>query len=77
MFTRRYGPGPGLAFFMVAAGAGLIYNSLRGFFSREGMYDRDSSETMVWANIFSLIAGAVMLLYGLGYLARRYGLLGP
>ena len=72
MVPYRYGPG--LAVLMVIVGVGLIVNSLRAFHSREGMYDRESSRSMAWSNVLGAVAGAALLLYGLGYIARTLDL---
>jgi hypothetical protein len=72
MIGYRYGPG--LAVILAIAGVGLVVNSLRGFVSREGMYDAESTQSMVWSNILGIVVGAAMALYGIAYVARMLDL---
>jgi len=66
----RYGPG--MDVIMCIVGLGLIYNSVRGLMSREGMYDSDSTQWMTWAGILGVVVGAGMVLYSLGYFLRIF-----
>jgi hypothetical protein len=46
-------------------GPGLILNSIRGLFNREGMYDEGSTSQMTLAGWLGILVGIGMTLYGL------------
>jgi hypothetical protein len=59
---------------MLVLGPLTAFNCLRGMFSTEGMYDRESVSTMFWSNLAGVVLGL-----GLGWLgfARLTGLGDP
>lgn len=66
----------GLAFslIIIVLGLGLIFGCIRGLMNREGMYDSESSNIMLWSQILGILIGVVLVAWGIRILASFGGL---
>ena len=52
----------------IVIGIGLVYNCMRGLASREGMYDRESTQMMMLSQWLGIPLGLWLLANAFGYL---------
>jgi hypothetical protein len=55
---------PTLKIIALIIGVGLLFNSLRGLLSREGMYDQQSRQQMLISGWLGVVGGVLLIYWG-------------